>query len=315
MRRRRAPPPPCAARSPEACATPRAPLRRAIASPLISRGRTRLRFKNSVALTSVSSAPHALSKALTLAAPRRPRPPGPSAAALLGDAWATFLSAETAAALERAWARVEEDRALLPDLIYPPRSDTLAAFELVEASKVRVVILGQDPYHGEKQAMGLAFSVPEGTRPPPSLVNVLKEAGAWPTAHGDLTSWTKQGVLLLNTCLTVRQGRPRSHARKGWEEFTDGVIRDLCSKRDGIVFLLWGRDARTKERLIDARAHHVLATGHPSPLATGGGFQGCGHFGKANELLRAAGSAPIDWTLPARACTAEAAVSISAAAS
>ena len=216
---------------------------------------------------------------------------------LLGE-WSTFLAPDTLAALETAWQRMDEERTLLPELVYPPRSETLAAFALTPPSQVRVVILGQDPYHGEGQAMGLAFSVHKKARPPPSLVNILKEANAWPAPHGSLVSWAEQGVLLLNSCLTVRQGRPRSHATTlGWEMFTDGVIRDLCSKNNDLIFLLWGKDAQAKSHLIDKDKHNILSTGHPSPLAAVHGFAGCGHFAKTNELLVAARSPPIRWAL------------------
>ncbi|KXZ52659.1 hypothetical protein GPECTOR_9g704 [Gonium pectorale] len=185
--------------------------------------------------------------------------------------------------------------------VYPPREAVFAAFNACPFDQVRVVILGQDPYHGPGQAMGLSFSVPRDVRPlPPSLLNMYKEAAAdlgWderPT-HGDLTSWSVQGVLLLNTVLTVRQGEANSHAKRGWEAFTDAAIRALSTKRRGLVFLLWGKPAQAKKGLVDTSRHHVLEAAHPSPLSASRGFFGCRHFSRANALLEAQGLEPVDW--------------------
>ena len=171
-----------------------------------------------------------------------------------------------------------------------------AAFKCSSPTQTKVVIIGQDPYHGERQAMGLAFSVKSGVSIPPSVVNVLREADAWPAPHGDLTAWAQQGVLLLNACLTVVRKAPASHSRLGWADFTDGVIRDLCAQRDGIIFMLWGNFAKAKRRFVTP-AHHVLAAAHPSPLAAVHGFRGCRHFQKANEILAGQNSTPIDWRI------------------
>jgi uracil-DNA glycosylase len=161
-------------------------------------------------------------------------------------------------------------------------------------------VLGQDPYHGAGQAMGLCFSVPPGVRPPPSLQNIFRELESDldlpPPATGDLTAWAQGGVLLLNAVLTVSPGKPASHAGKGWEQFTDRVIRELSDRRDGIVFLLWGKYAQQKGEIVDRTRHHVLSAAHPSPYSASG-FFGCRHFSQANELLEHDGLGPIDWRL------------------
>ena len=166
--------------------------------------------------------------------------------------------------------------------------------------KVKVVILGQDPYHGPGQAMGLSFSVPADVPVPPSLKNIFKEIetdlGIRMSGCPDLRKWAEQGVLLLNAVLTVRCGEPASHSRIGWQEFTDAVIRYLSDNREGIVFLLWGNYARSKKNLIDTSRHTVLEAAHPSPLARGA-FFGCRHFSRTNEILTAEGKTPIDWQL------------------
>jgi len=185
--------------------------------------------------------------------------------------------------------------------IYPPGKDIFRAFELTPLPEVKVVILGQDPYHGPGQAMGLCFSVPDGVRTPPSLVNIFKEIesdlGIRMSGSPNLEKWGRQGVLLLNTVLTVEAGLPASHSKRGWQEFTDAVIRTVSETREGVVFLLWGRFAQTKAALIDqSRGHHILMAAHPSPLA-GGAFFGCRHFSKTNEFLESEGLAPIDWQL------------------
>jgi uracil-DNA glycosylase len=184
--------------------------------------------------------------------------------------------------------------------IYPPGPQIFRAFDATPFSKVKVVILGQDPYHQPGQAMGLCFSVPRGTRTPASLVNIYKELhrdlGLSIPHHGDLSAWTTRGVFLLNAMLTVERGLAGSHSRIGWQRFTDAVIRTLSAHREGLVFMLWGNFARSKKVLIDTSRHHVLEAVHPSPLA-GGKFIGCGHFSQANHLLEKQGHTPIDWKL------------------
>lgn len=183
---------------------------------------------------------------------------------------------------------------------YPKGGDIFAAFDRTPFDKVKVVILGQDPYHGPGQAMGLSFSVPRNVPAPPSLKNIFKEIeddlGIRMSGSPDLEPWARQGVLLLNSVLTVRGGQPASHAGIGWTEFTDAVIRYLSDHCEGIVFMLWGNFARSKADLIDTSRHHVLLAAHPSPLARGA-FFGCRHFSKANALLAAQGKEPIDWQL------------------
>ncbi|EHD20518.1 Uracil-DNA glycosylase [Brenneria sp. EniD312] len=186
-------------------------------------------------------------------------------------------------------------------IIYPPQKDVFNAFRFTELHQVKVVILGQDPYHGPNQAHGLSFSVRPGVPAPPSLVNIYKElANDIPDfeipRHGFLQSWAEQGVLLLNTVLTVEAGQAHSHANLGWETFTDRVIAVLNENREGIVFLLWGSHAQKKGSIIDRQRHHVLKAPHPSPLSAHRGFLGCKHFSQANRLLEQQGLAPIDWT-------------------
>ncbi|MDE1515141.1 MAG: uracil-DNA glycosylase [Vibrio sp.] len=188
-------------------------------------------------------------------------------------------------------------------VIYPPAKDVFNAFRFTEFSDVKVVILGQDPYHGPNQAHGLCFSVLPGIKTPPSLVNIYKElaqdiAGFQIPPHGYLQSWAQQGVLLLNTVLTVEQGMAHSHAKTGWETFTDHVIDVLNQQRSGLVFLLWGSHAQKKGQRIDRQRHHVLMAPHPSPLSAHRGFLGCQHFSQTNQLLQAQGMAPIEWQLP-----------------
>jgi uracil-DNA glycosylase len=185
-------------------------------------------------------------------------------------------------------------------VIYPPGRQIFKAFELTPLPAVKVVILGQDPYHGPGQAMGLCFSVPEGVQAPPSLKNIFKEIGTdlgiAMSGSPDLEPWARQGVLLLNTVLTVQAGCAASHSRIGWQEFTDAVIRTISERCDGVVFLLWGRFAQGKASLIDTTRHHVLTAAHPSPLA-GGAFFGCRHFSMTNDILRSEGKTPINWQL------------------
>lgn len=188
-------------------------------------------------------------------------------------------------------------------VVYPPGDEIFAALNATPLSQVRVVILGQDPYHGPDQAHGLCFSVRRGQRPPPSLQNIFAELktdlGLPRPAHGELTAWTQQGVLLLNSVLSVRAGEAASHQGQGWERFTDRVISVLNAEREGLVFLLWGGYAQRKGRIIDSSRHHVLTAAHPSPLAASrGGWFGCRHFSQANAWLAGRGDMPIDWSLP-----------------
>ncbi len=184
--------------------------------------------------------------------------------------------------------------------IFPPGKDIFKAFELTPVEKVKVVILGQDPYHGYGQAMGLSFSVPANIPAPPSLKNIFREIETDLNIHmsgcPDLRKWATQGVLLLNSILTVRSGEAGSHSSIGWQEFTDAVISYISKHCDGVVFLLWGNYARSKKPLIDASKHHILEAAHPSPLARGA-FFGCKHFSKTNEILESEGKSPIDWQL------------------
>ncbi|GKX52261.1 uracil-DNA glycosylase [Budvicia aquatica] len=186
--------------------------------------------------------------------------------------------------------------------IYPPQKDVFNAFSSTELENIKVVILGQDPYHGPNQAHGLSFSVLPGIPAPPSLVNMYKELitdipGFERPNHGYLQSWAEQGVMLLNTVLTVEGGNAHSHAKLGWETFTDKVIAAINDNREGVVFLLWGSHAQKKGRIIDRNRHHVLAAPHPSPLSAHRGFLGCKHFSQANALLAQQGLQPIDWHL------------------
>lgn len=188
--------------------------------------------------------------------------------------------------------------------IYPPGPRIFGAFDATPFDRVKVVILGQDPYHGPGQAHGLCFSVLPGVPVPPSLQNIFKEInsdlGIPPPDHGCLLPWAQQGVLLLNAVLTVEEGRAGAHQGKGWEGFTDHVIETLAREREGLVFLLWGSYAQAKGKVIDSRRHRVLRAPHPSPLSAHRGFLGCGHFSAANQYLAQRGQAPIDWRLPPR---------------
>ena len=185
-------------------------------------------------------------------------------------------------------------------VIFPPGGQIFKAFELTPLDRVKVVILGQDPYHGYGQAMGLCFSVPEGVPAPPSLKNIFKEIeddlGIRMSGSPDLEPWARQGVLLLNAILTVRSGEAASHSAIGWQPFTDAVIRCISERCEGVVFLLWGNFARSKRALIDTSRHYVLEAPHPSPLARGA-FFGCRHFSQTNQLLVRQGKTPINWQL------------------
>lgn len=184
--------------------------------------------------------------------------------------------------------------------VFPPGKQIFAAFDHAPFENVKVVIIGQDPYHGPGQANGLCFSVSPGIAKPPSLVNIFKELevdlGIPVPKSGNLEPWADQGVLLLNATLTVRANQAGSHQKKGWEQYTDAVIRTVSEQKKGVVFLLWGRFAHTKEELIDKNKHFILKAAHPSPLARGA-FFGCKHFSKTNELLKQQGLKPIDWRI------------------
>ena len=187
-------------------------------------------------------------------------------------------------------------------IIYPPGSLIFNAFNLTPFDAVKVVIIGQDPYHGPGQAHGLCFSVQDGVAPPPSLLNIYKEIQTdigvgMNTKNGNLTKWADQGVFLLNASLTVRANEPMSHAKIGWAEFTDAVIKKISDEKKGVVFLLWGKFAQEKQALIDETKHHVLKAAHPSPFSADKGFFGCKHFSRTNEYLVREGLAPIDWKL------------------
>jgi uracil-DNA glycosylase len=204
------------------------------------------------------------------------------------------------------WKRLQEfvahERATTT--VYPPADKVFAALHLTPHHDTKVLILGQDPYHGPRQAHGLCFSVQEGIALPPSLMNIFKELrsdlGVDPPNHGSLDHWATQGVLLLNAVLTVRAHQANSHQGKGWEQFTDEVIRTVNAKDDTVVFILWGSYARKKKALITGRHHVVLESAHPSPLSAHNGFLGSRPFSRANTALEAAGREPIDWQIPDR---------------
>jgi len=187
------------------------------------------------------------------------------------------------------------------NVIYPPGNKIFSAFNRTSFDQVKVVILGQDPYHGKGQAHGLCFSVPPGITAPPSLLNIFKELNndldIPNPPHGNLESWADQGVLLLNATLTVRANQAGSHQNKGWENFTDAVIKKISENREGLVFLLWGRYAQAKEQLVNDEKHHILKAAHPSPFSAHSGFFGCRHFSRANKILEEQGITPINWSL------------------
>ena len=186
--------------------------------------------------------------------------------------------------------------------IFPKGGEWFRALDLTPLEKVRVVILGQDPYHGEGQAHGLCFSVQPGVRPPPSLVNIYKELesdlGIAAPRHGFLEHWAQQGVLLLNSVLTVEMGRAASHRERGWERFTDRIVREVNARKEPVAFMLWGSYAQKKAAFVDTSRHLVLKAPHPSPLSAHSGFLGCRHFSKANAFLKSKGLEPVDWALP-----------------
>ncbi|MHA7879120.1 MAG: uracil-DNA glycosylase [Saccharospirillum sp.] len=219
----------------------------------------------------------------------------------LPDDWSGHLSGQFE---QPYWAKLQaflRQQSDSGERLFPPAEQVFRAFELTPFERVKVVILGQDPYHGPGQAQGLSFAVARGLRLPPSLVNIYKELeqdlGIQPVRHGDLSAWAEQGVLLLNAVLTVVQGKAGAHQGQGWETFTDAVIERLNQQRDHLVFMLWGSYAQKKGRIIDRQRHCVLEAPHPSPLSAHRGWFGCGHFSKANVYLRGTGQSPIQWQL------------------
>ncbi|EED32709.1 uracil-DNA glycosylase [gamma proteobacterium NOR5-3] len=215
--------------------------------------------------------------------------------------WADLLGAELdSSSMQSLAAFLTERRGSGAD-VYPPADQVFAAFAQTPLQTVRAVILGQDPYHNEGQAHGLSFSVNRGTPVPPSLANIFRELhadlGLDIPPHGNLGAWARQGVLLLNTVLTVEKNQPGAHQGKGWEQFTDAVIRLLSQREQPLVFMLWGAQAQKKGQAIDAGKHCVLTSSHPSPLSAHRGFLGCRHFSRANAFLKSRGLVPIDWSL------------------
>ena len=215
------------------------------------------------------------------------------------DSWKIRLAAQFAADHIAALSQFLRAEKAAGKRIYPPGGQIFRAFDLTPFEQVKVVILGQDPYHGPGQAHGLSFSVGPGVAPPPSLQNIYKELagdlGIAHPGHGNLESWARQGVLLLNSCLTVEDGRAGSHQGKGWERFTDAVIAALNQKHKGLAFILWGRKAQDKGASIDRDRHLVITSVHPSPLSAHNGFFGSRPFSRTNDYLAAQGKSPIDW--------------------
>lgn len=221
----------------------------------------------------------------------------------LGNDWDALLKEEFSSVYYQNLRKFLVDEYNTPNYpIYPPTQDIFNALRYTSYKDAKVVILGQDPYHGEGQAHGLCFSVKKGITPPPSLVNIFKEqasdVGITIPNHGELTTWAIQGVLLLNTVLTVRGGQPNSHANKGWEILTDKIIELLNQKEEPLVFLLWGNNAKAKKKLLNNPKHLVLTAPHPSPLSAYHGWFGCKHFSKTNEYLESNNLEPINWQLP-----------------
>ncbi|TLU67299.1 uracil-DNA glycosylase [Thalassotalea litorea] len=218
------------------------------------------------------------------------------------QSWQSFFAAQKGQAYFQEIEQALRAQRHAGQVIYPPDEQLFRAFELTPLDKVKVVVLGQDPYHGPEQAHGLAFSVNPKVKLPPSLRNIFKELeqdieGFNVPVSGDLTSWAKQGVLLLNTVLSVQQGKAHSHSKLGWEIFTHNVMLELNSQQRPIVYLLWGTHAQNKGKVIDNSNHQVLTAVHPSPLSAYRGFFGCRHFSLANEFLKKQGEQPIDWQL------------------
>ena len=220
----------------------------------------------------------------------------------LHPSWRDALSTEFAQPYMAELERFLSAERAAGKRIFPAGGNWFRALDLTPLEAVRVVILGQDPYHGESQAHGLCFSVPNGVRPPPSLVNIFKELrsdlGISPSTHGFLDHWARQGVLLLNSVLTVEMGQAASHQNRGWERFTDAVIRTVNARPQPVVFMLWGSYAQKKAAFVDQDRHLVLKAPHPSPLSAHRGFFGCRHFSKANAFLEAHGQQAVDWALP-----------------
>ena len=216
------------------------------------------------------------------------------------QSWKNALAGEFEKAYFASLVRFLHNEKASGKKIFPPGSQIFRAFDLTPVDQVKVVILGQDPYHGPGQAHGLSFSVPDNMQAPPSLKNIFKEIesdlGVRMSGYPNLEKWARQGVLLLNAVLTVRSGEAASHSKIGWEEFTDAVIRFVSDNCEGVVFMLWGNFARSKRDLIDRQRHYVLEAAHPSPLARGA-FFGCRHFSRANDILSSIGRQPVDWQL------------------
>ena len=220
----------------------------------------------------------------------------------LEEGWKKALAEEFGAEYMKELKKKLEKEMKAGIVVYPPVKQIFNAFNLTPFDKVKVVVLGQDPYHGKGQAHGLSFSVPKGIKPPPSLVNIFKEIESdlnvkISKTNGNLEDWAKQGVLLLNSVLTVRANSPASHRNFGWEKLTDTVIKTLSDKKEQLVFLLWGKFAQEKESLIDASKHFILKAPHPSPFSANSGFFGCKHFSKTNEYLIKTSQTPIKWTV------------------
>jgi uracil-DNA glycosylase len=217
--------------------------------------------------------------------------------------WKEALQAEFNADYFKEIVKLLKTEKQSGQVLYPPGSQIFNAFNTTPFDRVKVVLIGQDPYHGPGQAHGLSFSVPDGVKPPPSLVNIFKEIKSdlgisMPDGTGNLSYWAQQGMLLLNASLTVRANLPGSHAGIGWMRFTDAVIRILSQEKSHLVFMLWGKFAQEKQALIDGSRHLVLKAAHPSPLSAHNGFLGCRHFSKTNAYLVSQGVDPIDWQLP-----------------
>ncbi|MGH1427499.1 MAG: uracil-DNA glycosylase [Arenicella sp.] len=220
----------------------------------------------------------------------------------LHSSWLTHLKSEFDQAYMQQLSQFLRNEKSAGKAIYPAGENIFNAFNTTPLNEVKVVILGQDPYHGPQQAHGLSFSVPKGIRIPPSLVNIYKEIhadlGIAPPQHGHLQTWAEQGVLLLNSVLTVEHSLAASHQKKGWERFTDAAVSIINNECQHIVFLLWGSYAQKKGQVIDRQKHLVLSAPHPSPLSAHRGFLGCKHFSQANNYLEQQGLSPINWSLP-----------------
>lgn len=228
-------------------------------------------------------------------------PEGQKTQPSIHESWMPYLEDQFKADYFQSLKQVLQEEKQKGHTIYPPGNEIFRAFNKTPFDQVKVVIIGQDPYHGPKQANGLCFSVHQGIKFPPSLMNIFQEIkndlGIEIPSHGDLEKWAQQGVLLLNAMLTVRAGEAGSHRNLGWEHFTNHVIEQVSQQKQGVIFLLWGKFAQEKQALIDEDKHFILEAPHPSPLSASKGFFGCKHFSKANEILKSIGSNPIDWHL------------------